>query len=326
MKKYLEDLEKELTKLKISSEDIKEIIADHMEMIEAAYEDGMDDDDLKSKFGEPDQVAKTLYRDEISQTNNNNSPLIEEGELKGYSLFKAFPVALDLRKINISLVSEDFMLFPYDGESIEVYIRKVYNQEDYEVSYIDNVFTLKRNKSKSLRIFGNRKQSGKFGIRVPRNLLLEGLIVKVVSADGRIDNLNTNKMDLKTTSGDFEISNIVVEDHTLLTSVSGDFEISSLKSKELEISLVSGDVDMRDVHIKKDIDINSVSGDVEAKNVKASHVSFRTVSGDFEGEETYIDSCEVKSVSGDFEINNRIHDQEIVVTHKKTLSGDVTIN
>lgn len=327
MKKYLEDLKKELKKLKVNEQEIAEILADHKEMIEAAHEDGVSDEDLVSKFGNPDKVAKDLYKDAFTNSiRTERGPLITEGELEGFSLIKAFPVIEGINNVNISLISEDLRFFPYEGQTIEVYGKKIKNVEDYTITFVDNDFNLSRNSmSKKLNFFGINSHDGDFVVKVPLGIDYNKIAIKGISSDMEIDTIKTNEIKVITTSGDFELSNFSVEGTFDVSSVSGDFEFDSLEAKQLDISLVSGDIEIQNCKIVEEFKVNTVSGDVEVKNLQATNVSFRTVSGDFEGNEVYIDTVEIKSVSGDFEISNSIHDHEITVTSKKTLSGDVTI-
>ncbi len=327
MKNYLKDLEKELKKLKISDKEIQEIINDHLEMLEEAKEDGVSDEDLVNKFGTPDSVAKQIYTDNFeSKFNEEVESVVGSGELEGYELFKTFPVTKDLKKFTVSLISEDFMFLPYEGENIEVYAAKLKRPDEYEISLDDDEFLLKRQGSKGIKlnIFGSQTTPD-FGIRVPMGLVVEEFNYNSVSGDGELDNVNATSISAKTTSGDFEASNLTATEGIRLTAVSGDFEIKGLACDNLELSLVSGDLDLEQAAIKKEFKINTVSGDVDCKDVKCEHLDLRTVSGDFDGQEVYPESVSLKSISGDIEIANTNHDKEINVISKKTLSGDVVI-
>lgn len=326
MKNYLKDLEKELKKLKISDTEIKEIISDHLEMLEEAKSDGITDEELANKFGNPETVANQIYKDNFeTQFNTEADSVVGTGALKGYELFKAFPVDSELNKLSISLISEDFLYIPYEGSSIEVYAKDLRKPEEYQLSLVDGEFLLKRVSRMGFKIGFGSSKTPDFGIKVPMGLIIDEFNYSSVSGDASLDKVVAKKANLKTTSGDFEISNLQVEGELKLTTVSGDFEGSAISANELDISLVSGDVEFNQVEVNKDVNINTVSGDVEIKGFTCDHINFRSVSGDFEGVETYPESVSLKSVSGDFEIVNKTHDKEIVVTSNKTLSGDVSI-
>ena len=326
MKNYLKDLEKELKKLKISDAEIKEIISDHLEMLEEAKADGISDAELSSKFGTPETVASQIYKDNFETSfNDETEAVIGEGALKGYELFKAFPVDLELKKFKVSLVSEDFLYLPYEGESIQVFAKNLKDPEDYQITLVDGEFLLKRVSRAKFKIGFTKSKSPDFGIKVPMGLNIGKFEYSTVSGDAEFDKVTAKKITLQATSGDFEFSNLVAEDLIKLQTVSGDFKGTSVQGKELDISLVSGDLEVSKIRIDKDITINTVSGDAEINDLTCEHINFRTVSGDFEGEEVYPESVSVKSVSGDFEIVNKLHEKEIVVTSKKTLSGDISI-
>lgn len=327
MKNYLKNLEKELKKLKISDIEIEEIMKDHQEMLEEAKSDGVTDEDLNLKFGSPDVIANQIYKDNFeAKFSKEVKSDIDNNEFEEYDLFEAFPVSEGLDKFSIALVSEDLIYIPYDGNSLQVFARNLKNPEDYTITLEDGVFTLKTQKKGLFGFSFGHKETPDFVIKVPKTLVINKFTVETVSSDMEMDSIKANNVIYKTTSGDLNATNISAQEIIKLTSVSGDFEVKGLKSEALEISLVSGDIDLENAKIIKNIIINTVSGDAEFKDVTCEHLSLRTVSGDFEGEEVYPDSLELKSVSGDIEISNSQQDKEIVVTSKKSVSGEISIN
>lgn len=325
MKKYLEDLEKELKKLKVKEEDVKEILEDHREMLFEAQQDGLTDDELEIKFGDPKKIAKELkqdsYNDDFSFDEN---PVFEEEELEGYELFETYPIIDMLQNVDIKLVNEELVYFPYDGMSIQIYAKKLKHPENYIIKFENGTLSLKRRKKGSFNMFTS-KNSADFGIKVPFEQYLKTFSIDSISGDCKVDNINTKELIVKTTSGDFEISN-VISDKSSCSTVSGDIEISNMKGKDLNISLVSGDCDIENINLANDLQINTVSGDIDINNFKSESISFRSVSGDLEGREVYPNSLTLKSVSGDVEITNDNKEHTIEIKAKKTLSGNVTIN
>jgi hypothetical protein len=321
MKKYLNDLEAELKKLKLNNEDIQDILRDHEEMLLEASNDGVGEDDLSSKFGDPAQVAQELARD--SKRVNYNEKVYGDGEFEGFELIKSFPVLDTLEDVDIKLVDEDLKVYPYEGDSIKVFLQGDVDVEDYTIEFKDNDFTLKNKKSKrKFKVFQNR--SVNFGILLPQGQL-DKLEVSVVSSDGVLGHLSAKKATIQTTSGDFYLEGLSVENTCKLVAVSGDIKLDLLQAEDCSISLVSGDMEIANLSLLKDLDINTVSGDVSVQDAKMAECSFRTVSGDFEGTEVYPEVVNLKSVSGDFTITNDNKEFEIVIGKKKTLSGDVTI-
>lgn len=326
MKKYLEDLEKELKKMGMSNTEIDEIIKDHVEMLGEAKEDGLTDDDLVEKFGYPEDVAKELSQDErTSKVMQKEKVVIKEGILEGYELIKAFPVVEDVKEVIIKFVNEDLKFIPHDGESIEIFAKKLKDIEDYNISLHDGIFNISREKQSGFNLFGSRSSSVKFGVKMPRSANFDDFNVTLVSGDSELFDIKSKDMTIKTTSGDIELSNVEVKNDAKFNVVSGDIKVVNLQANELEISSVSGDLKVRNVDLYNELYVNTVSGDVDAKNVNAKNVAFKSVSGDFEGQEVYVDTVKSSTVSGDFEIKNLNHDQEIVVTKQKSLSGKVKI-
>lgn len=325
MKKYLKDLETELKKLKISKEDIAEILEDHKEMLSEATLEGVSDDEIALKFGDPEKLAKELHEDVLSERMSKKAEsVLGTGSLKDYELINSFPTLDTLNAVNISLISEDLIYFPYEGESIEVYVIGKYREEDYTINYKDGTFNLQKSKRGSSGIFFSKK-SPDFGVRVPSGQL-EEFTLNLISGDAELDEINADTIRLKTVSGDIEATNLTSSSNIEVSVVSGDVELQSVVAKGFEMTMVSGDLELRQANFDDAIYVNTVSGDVECNDVKVSEIQFKTVSGDFEGEEVYCNTVSLKSVSGDFEIHNSNHNQEIEVVSKKSLSGTVTIN
>jgi len=225
--------------------------------------------------------------------------------------------------MNNLLISEDLVYFPYEGESIEVYAKGNYKEEDYTINFKNGTLNLLKSKGVKVSIFSSRKTPD-FGVRVPAGQL-EEFKLNLVSGDAELEEVNADSMFFKTVSGDIEAVNLTSANTIEISVVSGDAELQGVVAKGLEMTMVSGDLELRQANFDESIYVNTVSGDVEAKDVKASDIQFKTVSGDFDGEEVYCDTVSLKSVSGDFDIKNSIHDKEIQIVKKRSLSGNVTI-
>lgn len=324
MKKYLKDLEAELKKLNISEEEIAEILEDHKEMLREATEEGISDDEIALKFGDPEKLAKALYEDALGDKMSKKvEPVFGTESLEGYELVNSFPTLEELKTVNISLISEDVMYFPYEGESIEVYVRGKFREEDYTISYAKGMFNLLKSRGKvSFNIFS--KKAPDFGVRVPASSLDE-FKLSLISGDGELEGVTSNVIELKTVSGDLHTTNLTTEGNLVVSVVSGDVKLNGIIAKGLEMSMVSGDLVIDQGKFDEKIHIGAVSGDTNANNVKVPEIEFHTVSGDFQGDEVYCDTVTFKSVSGDFCIENNNKDHNIEVISKKSLSGKVTI-
>ena len=324
MKKYLKDLEAELKKLNISDEEIAEILEDHKEMLNEAVAEGITDEEIALKFGDPEKLAKALYQDVIEEKITKKAEAVFGTEnLEGYELINSFQCLDELKTVNISLVSEDIIYFPYEGESIEVYTRGKYNEEDYTINFKDGKFNLLKSKGKvTLTIF--RKKTPDFGVRVPESQLDE-FKLSLVSGDGELEGISSKLVELKTVSGDLKLTNLSTSSNLVVSVVSGDVKLNGVTANGLEVSMVSGDLELNSANFDEKMHIGAVSGDTDANDVKVTEIEFHTVSGDFKGNEVYCNTVTFKSVSGDMRIENSNKDHEIEVVSKKSLSGKVTI-
>lgn len=323
MKKYLKDLENELKKLKVSAEDIKEILEDHKEMINEALNDGVTEDELTSKFGTPSILAKDLSED-VKAVNVNINEYSNESQfdvIEGFKLHKTFPV-VDLDEIFIKLVSANVEVYPYNGEQIEVHFKNVKDPEQYVITFKNGVFQLKR--KKSIVRFSIKVSSESIVVRYPIQTKLNTYTVDTVSGDCVVKGIISTMLKLKTVSGDCEITG-AISGKTELSTVSGDFRLLDMEVEEVAMSAVSGDFNVKDLKVDGDIDLNTVSGDYDCYNVSGDKATFGSVSGDLDAKEFYVNTVNLKSISGDITIVNEDKTRPINVEKKKTLSGDITI-
>jgi len=329
MNKFLKDLEKELKNLKVSEKDIKEILDDHKEMIEAAMNDGLDELQIEEKFGKPKTLAKDLQDDTSKLDEKTNYNFSDVGscvkvDTNSFNIVKTFPMISEEFSITIGLISDDFNLTPYDGESIQVYEKNVKKIEEYTILFEKNELLIKKDKVK-IKVFSFSSNSGEFLVLVPKDIDISKFDYKTVSGDANVNGVKSEDINVKSTSGDLELTNIDGK-NMKFTTVSGDIEILRLQGNQFEVSVVSGDLEMKHVVIKGNMELHSVSGDVELFEVECEEADFKTVSGDLEGNEFYPSQVSLKSVSGDITITNRNVLKDINIISKKTVSGDININ
>lgn len=326
MKKFLKDLERELKTLRISNEDIAEILEDHKEMIEEATNEGLDEKQIEEKFGNPKIVAKDIFDDTQNMDNkveinfDKVDSCVKENTNK-YDLIKGFPVISKEISIEIGLVSDDLSITTYDGESIQVYQRDIRDLKEYEISFENDILTLKKKKS-VIKFFAFSRNNARFLVLVPENVGISNFNYKTVSGDADLNGISSKDYKIKTTSGDLEITNLKSDDIKIST-VSGDLKIARMEAASFEISLVSGDLEIKKAKVDGTMYFHSVSGDINLEEIECNEATLKTVSGDMNGTEFYPNQILLKSVSGDIEIINSDKSREIVVIAKKTVSGEI---
>ncbi|MGS0972467.1 MAG: DUF4097 family beta strand repeat-containing protein [Candidatus Izemoplasmataceae bacterium] len=298
MKTFLENLKKELEKRHFTKEDIEEILEDHQEMIEEAKNDGLSDDDLIEKFGEPSKLAEDLVG---SKSSNEET---EEVNTDDYKLLQSFPVLENNVDVIISLTSDDVECVAHDEETIEVFYKKVKNINDYKLNFDGKVFSLEE--KKKIGLFGFKMGSGQFIVKVPKELNPNNLSIKIVSGEVALVQVNAKDVSLR--------------------AVSGNLVVRQGQYASLDMSIVSGDAKVNNVDISKDASINSVSGDITLSEVTAKNFFVKTVSGDCKGREFYPENVRLKSISGDMKITNSDQSRIVNIISKKTLSGEIRIN
>jgi DUF4097 and DUF4098 domain-containing protein YvlB len=313
MKKFLEVLKKELQKNNVNSEEIVEIIKDHEEMLEDGLSEGLKEEEIINRFGNPKDLALELavIRERKDKTMKNGYELVKE--FQDVAVFKTL----------VKVVSDDVIYEESLGNEIKVYAKDINNIEDYEIFYNDGEFILKQTKEKSVSFFS--KKSGKFIVEFPMsNPQYKEFFFSTVSGDFVLEQLNCPKCIITSTSGDAKLKNINTINFKVKT-VSGDVSIEETSTNDAELNTVSGDVSADKFNVANDMYLNTVSGDIDLTNAKCDKAIFTTVSGDLIGKEFYLNDLSFKSVSGDAKIENENKEHEIKISKKKSVSGKVTI-
>jgi DUF4097 and DUF4098 domain-containing protein YvlB len=319
MKKYLEDLRQELMKRNMSSDEIDEIIKDHEEMIESALAKGIDEEDLKTQFGDPKKLADDLTGDADSEKTEKS----EKTESKDYEVYKSFDPTGDSISVFVKLVSEDIAYRPSNNGKVNVLFKGVKDLKDYEVKYENNELIIEAPKQVGFFFMRTSQSDASLIVEVPKALDFIQLKHKSVSSDVLVLDVNVKSFELSSTSGDIEVKDAKLG-LTKWNTVSGDIEVKNTSIDTLNSSQVSGDLALSKVQISGDIKLNTVSGDVEAEDTTCETCDYSSVSGDLKGKEFYPKAVLLKSVSGDIKITNK-EVTDIKVIKKSSVSGSISI-
>ncbi|MFA5471886.1 MAG: DUF4097 family beta strand repeat-containing protein [Acholeplasmataceae bacterium] len=317
MKKYLEDLKNELIQKNINDTDIEDIINDHEEMIEEALADGLSEDDLVLRFGSPKQIA-----DELSEDLEKNEEKINQKSNTQENDFD-FTVREEQYKIQVNLSSEDITIKPSNDDMIHVHIDGNNKKDSIYVTFENGLLSIHKDMLK-LRKFTIFESDKDVTIELPSTKKISSFMIKNVSGDLNINDLNAQHLNINIVSGDIEVKQLISES-VQLHIVSGDVSLSNIYTDKLHTSQVSGDFEISKSKIENEFESQTVSGDVEIDDVSCDLFDLDSVSGDTDAKEFYPNTIRFKSVSGDLDISNKTK-KEIKIISQKTLSGDVNID
>ncbi|MDI6452772.1 DUF4097 family beta strand repeat-containing protein [Peloplasma aerotolerans] len=316
MKKYLEDLKQELMKRNMSSDEIDEILRDHEEMIESALAKGIDEEALKTQFGDPKKLA-----DDLVGTENTEETI--KTEVKDYEVYKSFDPSGESISVFVKLVSEDVVYQPSSNEKINVLYKGTKNLDDYEIKYENSELIIEAPKQVGFFFMRTSSSDASLIVEVPKTLDFIQLRHKSVSSDVKVKDLNVKSFELSSTSGDIEVEGAKFG-QTKWNTVSGDIQVKNAVIDILNSSQVSGDLALHQVKFTGDIKLNTVSGDVDAEDTTCETCDYSSVSGDLKGREFYPKAVMLKSVSGDIKISNK-EVTDIKVIRKSSVSGKISI-
>ncbi|HBY65804.1 MAG TPA: hypothetical protein DEG42_05440, partial [Acholeplasmataceae bacterium] len=163
MMKFLEDLKKELKKRNISDSEIEEIIKDHQEMIDQAFQEGYSESDVILRFGDPVMLAEELSEG----SDRDDAPRVESDQ---YQVWKSYTPNKDSLTLVVKLVSEDLVVQPSTNDQIRILYKGRVNIEKYEISYKNGELFIEAPKSRGLSFMRLQSDEMKFIIEVPKAL------------------------------------------------------------------------------------------------------------------------------------------------------------
>jgi DUF4097 and DUF4098 domain-containing protein YvlB len=316
MKKFLEDLKKELELKNMSKKEIDDIIQDHEEMIKQALDDGVSEDDLNSRFGSPKMLADELSFDQDTEPKEKKDVVFTDEKITFKLNDKPITIVIDL-------VVDDLIIEHSNDQDLHVVCDEEINEKLYEISFDNNELKLIA-KKKNESSFFNSSDSHEFKIFIPNNAVIDALTSHMVNGDLEINSLTIQNFKFSGINGNIELENLTTK-KTKLNIVNGDIEIDSFQADELVISLVNGEMELNEAKIEHDLIVHTVSGDSEIYHTTCDMLELHTVSGDIEGKELYPNKVKLKSISGDINIKNK-EKKEIEIISKSTVSGDIDIS
>ena len=316
MKKFLEDLKKELNNRHLQEQDINEILQDHEEMYQNAMLEGLSEEEILKRFGNPKDLAEQLASFSSKESEPYTLP-------NGYKLWNSYSSFDKNMSFKVSLVDEDLKIVANDSDELKIYYQGNEDISKYSLNCDNHSFSLEAPKKHGFLFTKSHLEDMSFIIELPRTLLMKSINLTVVSSDIEIQGIKTMTSFITTTSGDVAINNCNLGDSKWNT-VSGDIAITDIRAEQINSSQVSGDLSIKNSFVSKYLKMNTVSGDIELNDVVCQECSFQTVNGDLNATEFYPEKISYKSVSGDMNIHNK-NKNPILIT-KNSLSGDINIH
>ncbi|MCK5731829.1 MAG: DUF4097 family beta strand repeat protein [Tenericutes bacterium] len=321
MKKFMKMLEEELQKSNLNDGEIEEILADHEEMINSAISEGLTNDEIVEKFGDPKNLVEELSQ--FSDKKDSEEPTDEEDSEESTDE-KVFGDVKENYEVSVKLINEDIDFYIHEANEIKVQYFGHRNLKRYTVEFVNNKLIIERPKGLNIGLF-SRDNGAEFNVYLPKGINVHEFMLKTVNGDLEVKGLTADQVEIQATNGDLEIENFQSIDFKV-TTVNGDIEVNNVSCEEFIATVVSGDIEISELACKNDVYMNTVSGDIEINNSTCTEATLKTVSGDLEGKEFYPKVVSLKSVSGDIDIHNKDKSKKIQIKTSRSVSGEISIS
>lgn len=262
---YLNELSDLLDLNDFSKEEKLSIILKYRKRYEFGLESEMTDEEIVNMLGTPNDVINKYVK--IENKTENEKKVFDEVKAnykKGYNL-KVKTVCDD---IVIEESDDSDCHLEFSGVDLTMYNIINNTEEGVIVDYIKSKF------------FGlNRRKGGVITVRIPREKVFDQATLSAVSGNIHATFVNSNSLNVSTTSGDVNIIEANVNEEVHINTVSGDSLVHKVKGTRLALNTVSGDVGITKAVVSK-VSINTVSGDVSIDETTTDDVSASSISGD----------------------------------------------
>jgi hypothetical protein len=316
VKTYLDALRRELERRHLKQNDIEEILADHAEMIQTAISEGLTEDQIKAKFGDPARVA-----DDLSDFSEHQDAT--QASTTGSFVWKSFTILESEIAILVNLVSEDVVYQITEESELKIMATEKAKLDDYVAEYAHGQLTIKAPKERGFVFLRRDRIEPSFIISLPKQLAIAKIHHTSVNSDIHFINVRADYVELHTTNGDVDIDSSAFQ-KTKWHTVNGDIFVHHATLNSLHSVSVSGDVRFTDVRIATDLRFDTVSGDIELIKTECIDAELSSVSGDLSGKDFYPKRVSLKSVSGDIVIKNS-KQTDIEVVRRSSVSGNIQI-
>ncbi len=208
-----------------------------------------------------------------------------------------------ISKLNIEVYDPDLTIHTVNGSEFQAVLSGTYAKNQY--NYNMNLSLEKSGDVVLIKIIYPNNQiilinkNLKLDIGVPESYSGQ-LYVETTSGNVKAGDLKTEKLGVKSTSGDVKINNITVLGDSYMETTSGDINAMNIVSSNSEYKSTSGEITLTDsgeinsikttsgnIEVdgylpKNDADFESTSGDISLylKNSSSVRVEFHSISGD----------------------------------------------
>lgn len=288
---YLEKIREILTG--VDEDIVKDILEDYENHFEMGMKEGRTEEEIAAELGDPKemedemrqlvQAAGTTGTEEAEEKETIHCARETEKKFQDDSNVKATRLELEVVSADIYVVQSKDNKFNINWENHGG--RKAAGMMSFEVEQRGNTVFARE----------HVKKSGLFGISVISRASSEVYVELPEDFEA---------VDIRSTSGEIEITR---------TSILGEYRVTS----------TSGDIIMRECRALA-VEANCTSGDIRCENVDARAIRARSVSGDVVATNIDQQTCEINSVSGDVNVGLTNGCTGFTV-NAQSVSGDVVV-
>lgn len=318
-REFLSDLSARLSNL--PQPELQRQLDYYAEILDDMLEDGLTEDEATARLGSPAALAADILSEAGQQPRQKEGGLFQrlrDRDRGGPRETRQSLPTDGVHSLELQWVSGRVELLPHTGAAIELTeraSRAMTPEEQMDAQILDGTLVIRFCRSERTRALPSKELT----VLLPAALAgaLQTVSVKTVSAEGTLEQLNTQVLHWNTVSGDLEVRETQAAELEL-HAVSGDFELGGQFGK-LSMVSTSGDAEVKCAAAVQSLRFESRSGDLELHcPVEELHV--HTTSGDLSAELRQNRRTEFRSTSGDATLHGQSGELEL-----HTISGDLDL-
>ena len=151
---------------------------------------------------------------------------------------KSYEITEEFKNININTITCDIEILPSDKAVVECYESE---KEEHSVKVIDNTLEITVERKSKNWFIGINFDTPKITVYIPEKEY-DSVTVKNTTGDVKLCDINCKSLDLKSTTGDSSLNNVIVKGKLSDSRTTGDITLKQCDASELYLKATTGDI------------------------------------------------------------------------------------
>ncbi|RDW21098.1 hypothetical protein CWR48_03845 [Oceanobacillus arenosus] len=224
-----------------------------------------------------------------------------------------------LQHLGISTGQTNVEVLTHEASGIALYFETYEDGPFLETKIVDGRLEIKvKEQNRNHGLFSIHFSNARLQLTLPKEIA-DNWEIRTGSGDVEISNIITESISMQTESGDMEAVRILSKQASIIAS-SGDLSLKDSEVEKLSFETSSGEAKLKNISSNV-IHGSASSGDIVVKNLHGKSLEIETSSGEMELEKVIVNTASLRANSGDIAADYLMTEQ----TSVRTSSGEINV-